>query len=104
MKALHDVVESRKVRYIGASSMFAHQLLEYQYEARMHGWTEFVSMQNLHNATYREEEIEMIPSLQKFGMGMISWSPVAMGYLTRSHDAVTKSERGEGYGWKVLGK
>jgi len=60
-------------------------------------------MQNLHNATYREEEIEMIPSLQKFGMGMIPWSPVAMGYLTRPHDAVMKSERGEAMGGKFLG-
>lgn len=61
MEALHDVVKSGKVRYIGASSMWAHQLLEYQYTARLHGWTEFISMQNLHNATYREEEREMIP-------------------------------------------
>lgn len=61
MEALHDVVKSGKVRYIGASSMWAHQLLEYQYTARIHGWTEFISMQNLHNATYREEEREMIP-------------------------------------------
>jgi len=51
-------------------------------------------MQNLHNATYREEEHEMIPSLAKFGMGMIPWSPVAMGYLTRPHDDFIKSERG----------
>lgn len=55
MKALHDVVQSGKVRYIGCSSMFAHQFLELQYTARMNGWTEFVSMQNLYNATYREE-------------------------------------------------
>lgn len=61
MEALHDVVKSGKVRYIGASSMWAHQLLEYQYTARMHGLTEFISMQNLHNATYREEEREVVP-------------------------------------------
>jgi len=95
MKALHDVVQSGKVRYIGASSMWAHQLLEMQYTARLNGWTEFISMQNLHNATYREEEKEMIPSLAKFGMGMIPWSPVAMGYLTRPHDDFIKSERGD---------
>lgn len=52
MKALHDVVESGKVKYIGASSMWAHQLLEMQYTARLNGWTEFISMQNLHNAAY----------------------------------------------------
>lgn len=74
MEALHDVVKSGKVRYIGASSMWAHELLEMQYTARLHGWTEFVSMQNLHNAVYREEEREMIPSLKKFGMGMIPYS------------------------------
>lgn len=78
MEALHDVVKSGKVRYIGASSMFAHELLEMQYTARMHGWTEFISMQNLHNAVYREEEREMVPSLGKFGMGMIPYSPVSL--------------------------
>jgi aryl-alcohol dehydrogenase-like predicted oxidoreductase len=103
MKALHDIVETGKVRYIGASSMMAHQLLEMQYTARLNGWTEFISMQNLHNATYREEEREMIPSLAKFGMGMIPWSPVAMGYLTRPHSDVTKSARGESMGGKFLG-
>lgn len=103
MKALHDVVESGKVRYIGASSMFAHQLLEMQYTARLHGWTEFISMQNLHNATYREEEREMVPSLQKFGMGMIPWSPLAMGYLARPHKGFQESERGTVMGGTFLG-
>lgn len=103
MKALHDVVESGKVRYIGASSMWAHQLLEMQYTARMNGWTEFISMQNLHNATYREEEREMVPSLKKFGMGMIPWSPVAMGYLTRPHEEVLKSERGTAMNGTFMG-
>ena len=55
MEALHDVVKSGKVLYIGASSMWAHQFLEYQYTARIHGCREFISMQNLHNAIYREE-------------------------------------------------
>ncbi|KAF4636876.1 hypothetical protein G7Y89_g1197 [Cudoniella acicularis] len=103
MKALHDIVESGKVRYIGASSMWAHQLLEMQYTARLHGWTEFISMQNLHNATYREEEREMIPAMQKFGMGMIPWSPLAMGYLARPHDKIMESERGDAMGGKFLG-
>jgi len=75
MKALHDVVESGK----------------------------FISMQNLHNATYREEEREMIPAMKKFGMGMIPWSPVAMGFLTRPHKAVKESERGEAMGGAFLG-
>lgn len=103
MKALHDVVESGKVRYIGSSSMMAHELLEMQYTARMNGWTEFISMQNLHNATYREEEREMVPSLEKFGMGMIPWSPVAMGYLTRPHSSFTRSDRGSSMGGTFLG-
>ena len=96
MKALHDVVMSGKVRYIGASSMWAHQFLELQYTARMNGWTEFVSMQNLHNAVYREEEKEMYPACQKFGVGGIPWSPVAMGYLTRPTSAFSDTARGEG--------
>jgi aryl-alcohol dehydrogenase-like predicted oxidoreductase len=103
MKALHDIVHTGKVRYIGASSMWAHQLLEYQYTARLNGWTEFISMQNLHNAIYREEEKEMIPSLQKFGMGMIPWSPVAMGFLTRPHKNFIDSERGTSMKGTFLG-
>ncbi|PYH96616.1 Aldo/keto reductase [Aspergillus ellipticus CBS 707.79] len=96
MKALHDIVKSGKVLYIGASSMRAHQLLEYQYTARMHGWTEFISMQNLHNAVYREEEREMYPACQKFGMAGIPWSPVSMGFLTRPWNAFSTTVRGEG--------
>ncbi|KAG0650455.1 aryl-alcohol dehydrogenase [Hyphodiscus hymeniophilus] len=103
MKALHDIVESGKVRYIGASSMWAHQLLEMQYTARLNGWTEFISMQNLHNAAYREEEKEMVPSLKKFGMGMIPWSPVAMGYLTRPHDKFVETERGSSMSGTFMG-
>ncbi|KAF7586142.1 hypothetical protein BBP40_009397, partial [Aspergillus hancockii] len=83
MEALHDAVKSGKVRYIGASSMWAHQLLEYQYTARMNGWTEFVSMQNLYNPIYREEEREVFPACEKFGMAGCPWSPVAMGFLAR---------------------
>ncbi|RDW92036.1 hypothetical protein BP5796_01430 [Coleophoma crateriformis] len=104
MKALHDIVESGKVRYIGASSMWAHQLLEMQYTARLHGWTEFIAMQNLHNAVYREEEREMIPALAKFGMGMIPWSPLSMGYLARPHQEYTESERGQKMGGKFMGQ
>lgn len=96
MEALHDVVKSGKVRYIGASSMWAHQLLEYQYTARLHGWTEFVSMQNLYNATYREEEREMFPACAQLGMASIPWSPVAMGFLARPWKALTETQRGQG--------
>lgn len=104
MEALHDVVKSGKVRYIGASSMWAHQLLEYQYTARMHGWTEFISMQNLYNAMYREEEREMFPACQKFGMGGIPWSPVAMGFLTRPWKSFSETSRGGGQGQGFLGQ
>lgn len=103
MEALHDVVKSGKVRYIGASSMWAYQLSEYQYTARMHGWTEFISMQNLYNATYREEEREMFPVCQKFGMGGIPWSPVAMGFLTRPWDSFSETKRGSAQGQGFLG-
>lgn len=98
MEALHDVVKSGKVRYIGASSMWAHQFLEYQYTARMNGWTEFISMQNLYNATYREEEREMYPACQKWGVGGIPWSPVAMGFLTRPWKSFTETKRGDSQG------
>lgn len=103
MEALHDVVKSGRVRYIGASSMWAHQLLEYQYTARLHGWTEFISMQNLYNAMYREEEREMYPACQKFGMGGIPWSPVAMGFLTRPWKSFSETKRGGEQGHGFLG-
>jgi aryl-alcohol dehydrogenase-like predicted oxidoreductase len=95
MEALHDIVKSGKVRYIGASSMWTHQLLEYQYTARIHGLTEFISMQNVHNAVYREEEREMYPACQKFGMGGIPWSPVSMGFLTRPWSSFSTTTRGK---------
>ncbi|KAL2826682.1 Aldo/keto reductase [Aspergillus cavernicola] len=98
MEALHDVVKAGKVRYIGASSMWAHRLLEYNYTARMHGWTEFISMQNLHNAIYREEEREMYPACAKFGMGGIPWSPIAMGFLARPWKEFASTKRGQGQG------
>ncbi|KAK5071243.1 hypothetical protein LTR64_007747 [Lithohypha guttulata] len=104
MKALHDIVQTGKVRYIGASSMFAHQFLEYQYTARMNGWTEFISMQNLYNAVFREEEREMYPACQKFSVGGIPWSPVAMGFLTRPVDAFKDTTRGEGLDKGMFGQ
>lgn len=96
MKALHDVVQSGKVRYIGASSMWAHQFQEMQYTARMHGWTEFVSMQNLYNAIFREEEREMFPVCKKWGVAGIPWSPVAQGFLTRPFEDLGNTVRGAG--------
>jgi 1-deoxyxylulose-5-phosphate synthase len=81
MEALHDVVKSGKVRYIGASSMFAWQFAKAQYTADLHGWTRFVSMQNHYNLVYREEEREMIPQCIDQGIGLIPWSPMARGFF-----------------------
>ncbi|EJD45603.1 Aldo/keto reductase [Auricularia subglabra TFB-10046 SS5] len=86
MEALHDVVKSGKVRYIGASSMWAHEFATLQFTATLHGWTKFISMQNFYNLLYREEEREMIPFCDKTGVGLIPWSPVARGRLTRPWD------------------
>jgi versiconal hemiacetal acetate reductase len=83
MRALNDVVESGKVRYIGASSMAAWEFQELQNVADKHGWHKFISMQNYHNLLYREEENEMIPYCNHTGVGVIPWSPVARGALTR---------------------
>src|ERR1700722_11537594 len=81
MQALHDVVQSGKARYIGASSMHAWQFAKAQFTADLHGWTRFVSMQNHYNLIYREEEREMIPQCIDQGVGVIPWSPLARGVL-----------------------
>ncbi|MEU1511599.1 aldo/keto reductase [Streptomyces sp. NPDC005811] len=83
MEALHDVVKAGKVRYIGASSMYAWQFSKMQYTAERHGWTKFVSMQNHYNLLYREEEREMLPLCADQGVGVLPWSPLARGRLTR---------------------
>ncbi len=82
MEALHDLVRSGKVRYIGASSMWAWQFAKSLYLADLHGWTRFVSMQNHYNLVYREEEREMLPLCRDQGIGVIPWSPLARGFLT----------------------
>jgi 1-deoxyxylulose-5-phosphate synthase len=84
MEVLHDLVRTGKVRYIGASSMFAWQFAKAQHTAERHGWTQFVSMQNHYNLLYREEEREMIPLCLELGVGIIPWSPLARGWLTGS--------------------
>ena len=81
LQALHDLVRSGKVRYIGASSMFAWQFARCLYLADLHGWTRFISMQNHYNLVYREEEREMLPLCQAEGVGVIPWSPLARGFL-----------------------
>jgi aryl-alcohol dehydrogenase-like predicted oxidoreductase len=92
MEALHDVVRAGKVRYIGASSMFAWQFAKAQYTADLHGWTRFVSMQNHYNLVYREEEREMIPFCIDQGVGLIPWSPMARGFFAGNR---TKGGGGE---------
>ena len=87
LEALHDVVKSGKVRYIGASSMHAWQFTKALYLADLHGWTRFISMQNHYNLLYREEEREMLPLCQAEGIGVIPWSPLARGRLTRPWQA-----------------
>ncbi|KIW31507.1 uncharacterized protein PV07_03152 [Cladophialophora immunda] len=83
MKALHDLVQAGKVRYIGASSMWAYQFAKMQNCADVHGWTKFVSMQNHYSLCYREEEREMNPYCHETGVGLIPWAPLYRGLLAR---------------------
>jgi aryl-alcohol dehydrogenase-like predicted oxidoreductase len=83
------VVKAGKARYIGASSMYAYQFSKALYLADRHGWTRFVSMQNHYNLLYREEEREMMRLCTEEGIGVIPWSPLARGRLTRDFDAQT---------------
>lgn len=93
MEALHDIRKSGRVRYIGASSMAAWQFAKAQYTADAHGWTRFVSMQPQVSLLYREEEREMIPLCLDQGVGVLPWSPLARGKLTRAwNDATARSE------------
>jgi len=89
LEALHDAVKSGKVRYIGASSMHGWQFSKSLYLADLHGWTRFVSMQNHYNLLYREEEREMMPLCEDQGIGVIPWSPMARGKLTRDWEETT---------------
>ena len=98
MEALHDVVKSGKVRYIGASSMWAWQFAKMQHAAERHGWTPFVSMQNHYNLLNREEEREMMPLCADQGVGVIPWSPLARGRLTRDWDASTARSETDEFG------
>lgn len=93
MEALHDVVKAGKARYLGASSMFAWQFAKAQQVAKEHNWSRFVSMQNHLNLLYREEEREMIPLCLDQGVGLMPWSPLARGRLTRPHGQETERTR-----------
>jgi 1-deoxyxylulose-5-phosphate synthase len=83
MQALHDLVKAGKVRYLGASSMWAWQFATMQHAADLHGWTRFVSMQDQYNLLHREEEREMFGLLAYQGVGGIPWSPLAAGRVAR---------------------
>ncbi|MGG0175872.1 aldo/keto reductase [Gottfriedia acidiceleris] len=96
MEALHDLVKAGKVRYIGASAMYAWQFLKALHVAEKNGWTKFVSMQNHLNLIYREEEREMLPLCKEEKIGVIPYSPLASGRLTRDWSNTTlRSETDE---------
>ncbi|ORY16956.1 aldo-keto reductase-like protein [Clohesyomyces aquaticus] len=96
MEALHDLVKSGKVRYIGASSMWAVEFAEMQYTAERRGWTKFVSMQNHYNLLYREEEREMNRFCDRTGVGLIPWAPLCRGHLARPPSAFGSTTRSAG--------
>jgi aryl-alcohol dehydrogenase-like predicted oxidoreductase len=89
LEALHDVVKAGKARYIGASAMYARQFMKALHIAEKNGWTRFVSMQNHFNLLYREEEREMLPLCKEEKIGVIPYSPLAKGRLTRDWEKTT---------------
>lgn len=101
LEALHDLVRAGKVRYIGASSMYAWQFTKSLYLADLHNWTRFVSMQNHYNLVYREEEREMNPLCVAEGVGLIPWSPLARGFLAgnrfREGGGITKRAKNDSF-------
>jgi 1-deoxyxylulose-5-phosphate synthase len=103
LEALHDLVKAGKVRYLGASSMHAWQFSKALYLAEQHGWTRFVSMQDHYNLLHREEEREMLPLCADQGIGVIPWSPLARGRLTRPWDASTARSETDEFGRTLYG-
>ena len=101
MEALHDVVKAGKVRYIGASSMYAWQFSKALYTSRLRGWTEFVSMQNHVNLLNREEEREMLPLCADQGIAVMPWSPLARGRLTRAWNESSSRQETDEFGKKL---
>ncbi|WP_176598341.1 MULTISPECIES: aldo/keto reductase [Sphingobium] len=98
LEALHDVVKAGKARYIGASSMYAWQFATMLHTADANGWTRFVTMQNHVNLLYREEEREMLPLCKAEGIGVIPWSPLARGRLTRDWEEITNRSQSDVFG------
>jgi aryl-alcohol dehydrogenase-like predicted oxidoreductase len=95
LRALDDAVRRGKVRHIGASSMWAHQFQRALHVSDREGLARFETMQNLNHLTYREEEREMYPICDRENIGVLPWSPLAAGYLTRPHEEFTETTRGE---------
>ncbi|MBO9099961.1 MULTISPECIES: aldo/keto reductase [unclassified Rhizobium] len=98
LEALHDVVKAGKARYIGASSMHAWEFAKAVYTSRLHGWTQFVSMQDHLNLLYREEEREMLPFCEDQKIAVIPWSPLARGRLTRDWNESTSRQESDQFG------
>jgi len=98
LEALHDIVKAGKVRYIGASSMYAWQFSKALYTSRLNGWTRFVSMQNHLNLLSREEEREMLPLCADQQIGVLPWSPLARGRLARDWQESTGRSQSDAYG------
>ncbi|MEJ2358834.1 MAG: aldo/keto reductase [Deinococcales bacterium] len=94
LEALHDVVKAGYVRYIGASSMRAYRFAKLLHVAEGRGWTRMISMQPHYNLLYREEEREMLPLCREEGVGVLPWSPLARGYLTRRPSERKATPRG----------
>jgi len=101
LEALHDVVKAGKARYIGASSMHAWQFSKALYLAERNGWTPFATMQNHYNLLYREEEREMLPLCADRGIGVIPWSPLARGRLTRPWESSTSRTETDEFGKRL---
>jgi aryl-alcohol dehydrogenase-like predicted oxidoreductase len=101
LEALNDVVRAGKARYIGASSMFAWQFATMLHTSDAHGWTRFVTMQDHYNLLYREEEREMLPLCAAEGIGVIPWSPLARGRLTRAWDEATERSNTDEFGKRL---
>ena len=93
--ALDDAVRRGQVRHVGASSMWAHQFADALHESERRGLERFATMQNHYNLLYREEEREMLPLCEREDIGVLPWSPLARGYLTRPHEEVEATTRGE---------
>jgi len=100
LSALDDAVERGKVRHIGTSSQWAHQFADALHTSERRNLERFQTMQNHYNLTYREEEREMLPLCEKENVGVIPWSPLAGGYLTRPDEEAESTTRGEDSDWE----